>query len=285
MLTLEEIAQTRDWLTFGRRLSGAMECAQEHGFEKSEHVLIEVAKRRGQSRSGVRNIVLAARFVERNFDPVPQDGEGLPLSSLSRLSAAKGSPEEISMTLEYLVSGKIKVRDLESKIKEMNQRALQRISGVVAGRPGREGGRNRARAFEAELQSYLSENLASLFGPKAALLDGARLTPIPTDLLVTRGDSPLVGIIIQAPREMRHPRVLLETLGIANLARNAIAEVWIVTSPDWRPHVKGVASVADELSIRNIRLFVFETGNGVEPALLEVPEPISNDPMSDRRLA
>ena len=62
--SLEEIAADKgNWRIFGIRLLGAMTDPSLYGFSRSDEVLAEVARLRGQTSESLMNSVRAARYL------------------------------------------------------------------------------------------------------------------------------------------------------------------------------------------------------------------------------
>lgn len=285
---LEEIAaETGRWYTLGLRLLGAMTEPSLYGLSRSDEVLAEVARLRGQTPESLMNSVRAARYV---FEHLPaerqrlKDAPGVGLSHVNLLARLENIDTEEVHTLKLRVfNGKMTYRELSAKVREIHERASADLA-LRLGPPERILGRKRAKSFEWTLKHFLTARLKDLTGrPKAKLESGQKQLPVPVDYIVRDGGAPVIAIEAKAPRRTFRQSVLVDMLGTCSLLQRRVPEVWLITPHGWEVGLEKIASIADEMHQPGLRFFTFDEANAASgtSALREVRHSAETAPAAD----
>lgn len=277
--TLEEIAsERRNWLAFGIRLLGAMSVPSLHGFSRSDEVLAEVARLRGQTSESLMNTVQATRYlVERapaELERLREDAK-VGLSHVNLLARLKDVDSDQARSLQsQVLDGRVSYRALAEKVRRIQEGAAAAAAEIClqVGPPERILGRKRAKSFEWTLERFLTARLQELTGrPKAKLESGQKQLPIPVDHLVWDGGAPVIAIEAKAPRRAFRQSVLVDMLGTCSLVQRRVPEVWLITPRGWEAGLEKIASIADEMHQPGLRFFTFDESEADSSSLQEIP--------------
>lgn len=268
---LEEIAADKGhWYSLGLRLLGAMTDPALHGFSRSDEVLAEVARLRGQTPESLMNAVRATRYL---FEHMPaelrrsRDDPGVGLSNVNLLARLKEVDTEEVQTLRFRVfNGEITYRELAAKVRAIQEGAEAAAANIClqVGPPERILGRKRAKSFDWTLRHFLTARLKDLTGrPKAKLESGQKQLPVPVDYIVRDGGASVIAIEAKAPRRAFRQSVLVDMLGTCSLLQRRVPEVWLITPHGWETGLEKIASIAGEMNQPGLRFFTFDEANAM----------------------
>ncbi|MER2507927.1 MAG: hypothetical protein ABTQ27_04115 [Amaricoccus sp.] len=268
---LEEIAADMgNWRMLGIRLLGAMTNPSLYGFSRSDEVLAEVARLRGQTPESLMNSVRAARYLVEHAPAELRrlrDDPGIGLSHVNLLARLDDIDTEEVQTLKVRVfNGEMTYRQLAAKVRAIQEGAGAAVADIClrVGPPERVLGRKRAKSFEWTLKQFLTARLKDLTGrPKAKLESGQKQLPVPVDYIVRDSGVSVIAIEAKAPRRTFRQSVLVDMLGTCSLLQRRVPEVWLITPHGWEAGLEKIASIADEMHQPGLRFFTFDEATAV----------------------
>ncbi len=288
---LEEIAADKgNWRMLGVRLLGAMTDPSLYGFSRSDEVLAEVARLRGQTPESLMNSVRAARYL---FEHMPaelkrsRDDPGVGLSHVNLLGRLGNiNTEEVQTLKARVFNGEMTYRELAARVRAIQEGAEAAAADIClqVGPPERILGRKRAKSFEWTLKQFLTARLKDLTGrPRARLESGQNQLPVPVDYIVRDGDAPVIAIEAKAPRRTFRQSLLVDMLGTCSLLQRRVPEVWLITPRGWEAGLEKIASIAGEMHQPGLRFFTFDeaTAAAGSSALREVRHSTEGSPAAD----
>lgn len=291
VVPLEEIAADKgNWRMLGVRLLGAMTDPSLYGFSRSDEVLAEVARLRGQTPESLMNSVRAARYLFEHMPAElkrPRDDPGVGLSHVNLLGRLGNiNTEEVQTLKARVFNGEMTYRELSARVRAIQEGAEAAAADIClqVGPPERILGRKRAKSFEWTLKQFLTARLKDLTGrPRARLESGQNQLPVPVDYIVRDGDAPVIAIEAKAPRRTFRQSLLVDMLGTCSLLQRRVPEVWLITPRGWEAGLEKIASIAGEMHQPGLRFFTFDeaTAAAGSSALREVRHSTEGSPAAD----
>lgn len=252
-VSLEEIAETRNWVAFGKALSDALDDPVRYGFADASQLLVHVAKLRGVETASLRNPIAAIKWMKENA-PEALAEENVKISMTGVLTLS-----QISIVSKHLAdelapkffSGRIPRRQLEIALRRAEAEQGHRIAGHDR--------MKRAVGFEEEVYQLLRESPAALgLGHDVKVVRTNRVTVIPSDFTVMRDDTVVALVECKSHRRTLHRRYLVETLAMAALRASPRTNSILVVPASWGRSIQELSDLCRDLRISGVRIARFE---------------------------
>lgn len=260
---LDAIAADKgSWSAFGLRLLGAMADPSAYGFSRSDEVLAEVARLRGQKPESLMNAVRATRYLIEQMPAELEKSKETPLPGLSHINLLARldnmDTQEVRSLRLRVLGGEMSYRELAARVREIQDRVVAEVHLTVGG-PNRISGRKRARSFDWTLGEFLTARIKELSGEETATIGSGRgQFPVPVDYVVWVRGEPAIAIETRAPRGNFRQSVLVEMLGVCSLLQRRVPEVWLITPHGWEVGLEKIRSIAEEMRLNGLRFFTFD---------------------------
>lgn len=251
--TLRELAETRNWAAFGKALSAALDNPVCYGFDDAGQLLAHVAQLRGVEPASLRNPLAAVNWMKENAPKVlADDNLRVPMTGVLKLSQISiVSKQLVAELAPKFFSGEISRRQLDIALRRAEQERGRRVAGHER--------MKRAMAFEEEVFAFLRQHPSKLeLGNDVEIVRTAKDSLVPSDFTVLRDGRPVATVECKAHRGTRHRRYLMETLAMAALRAADGRKSILVVPGSWGNSTTEISRLADELSLSNVWVAVFE---------------------------
>ncbi|SFR00471.1 hypothetical protein [Poseidonocella sedimentorum] len=271
--SLRELADNRNWIAFGQALSTACDDPAQYGFQDASQLLAHVAQLRGVEPASLRNPLAAVNWMKENAPKaLEEENAKIPMTGVLTLSQISIVSKKLADELApRFFCGQISRRQLDIALRRAEREHGRRVAGHVR--------MKRAMAFEEEVFTFLKKHPSKLeFGHDVEIVRTSKDNLVPSDFTVLRDGRPVAAVECKAHRGTRHRRYLMETLAMAALRAADGRKSILVVPESWGPSTAEISRLADELSLSNVWVAVFEKHEGQIARLTYLGNTSSKEP-------